>query len=405
MRFANRVERVAPFYVMEFARRAAALEAQGQRVIKLSVGEPDFGAPPAVLSALNNAVQLDALPYTNALGLTELRSAVATFYATAHGVEIDPSRVAITAGASAALLLLSAALVEPGDTVVVGDPSYPCNRHFLTSFGADVTLVPTTAADRFQLTAASVRKHWTERTRGLVMATPSNPTGTSIDRGEMSEICAFAREQNAWRIVDEIYLNLSDHSADGRPPQTVLAADPDAIVINSFSKYFGMTGWRLGWCIVPPPMVPVLERLAQNYYICPSTLAQHAALVCFEPETLAICEDRRAELGRRRGFVLDRLREIGLRVPVAPDGAFFIYIDISGTGLDAWQFCERALDEAHVSLAPGKDFGCAGAETHIRLSYAASIADLREGLDRLSGFVSNLDANCAQQSQPATKGA
>lgn len=397
MRFAGRAEQVAPFYVMEFARRAAALEAQGHHVVKLSVGELDFGAPPAVLSALNDAVQQGALPYTNALGLGELRKAISGFYATAHSVEIDPARIAITAGASAALLLLSAALVEPSDEVIVGDPSYPCNRHFLTSFGANVTLVPTTAADRFQLTAELVRNHWTNRTRGLVMATPSNPTGTSIDPGELSAICEFARNQEAWRLVDEIYLNLSDHTRDGEPPQTVLASDPEAIVINSFSKYFGMTGWRLGWCVVPVDMVPVVERLAQNYYICPSTPAQHAALACFHPESLAVCEERRAALGRRRAFVLSRLREIGLHVPVEPDGAFFVYLDISATGLNAWQFCERALDEAHVSLAPGKDFGRSGAHTHVRLSYAASMADLREGLDRLSTFIAHLDAGSLMQ--------
>ncbi|WP_174998863.1 pyridoxal phosphate-dependent aminotransferase [Burkholderia lata] len=387
MKFAQRAGQVAPFFVMEFAKRAAALEAQGHRVVKLNVGEPDFGAPPAVISAMLDVVRGGKLPYTASLGLPALRGAIANFYERAHGLEIDPNRVVVTAGASAALLLVAAALVEPGDEVIVGDPSYPCNRHFLSSFGAAVKLVPTTDVTRFQLEASMVEAHWTDKTRGLLVATPSNPTGTSIHPDELRAICEFARARDAWRIVDEIYLNLADDSEAGDPPQTVLASDPDAIVINSFSKYFGMTGWRLGWCVVPDEMIPVMEKLAQHYYICPSTPAQHAALACFGAETIAICEARRAELGKRRALVLDRLREIGLSVPVEPDGAFFVYVDVSQTGLSAWEFCERVLDEEHVALAPGKDFGCIGADIYVRFSYAASIAELNEGLDRLGRFM------------------
>lgn len=390
MKFAERTELVAPFFVMEFAKRAAALEAQGHHIVKLSIGEPDFGAPPAVTTAMVDVVRGGKLSYTDSLGLPALRKAIAGFYKTTHGVSIDPDRVVVTAGASAALLLLAAALVDSGDEVIVGDPSYPCNRHFFASFGAEVKLVPTTAATRFQLDASLVEAHWTDRTRGLIIATPSNPTGTSIDPGELHAICDFARAHGAWRIVDEIYLSLSDDSEAGHPPQTVLVSDPGTIVINSFSKYFGMTGWRLGWCIVPSEMVPVLERLAQNYYICPSTPAQHAALACFHAETIAICEDRRTELRRRRGLVLERLQTIGLPVPVEPDGAFFVYIDVSQTGLSAWDFCERVLNEVHVALTPGKDFGSIGADMYVRLSYAASLAELNEGLDRLGLFMSRL---------------
>ena len=299
MKFSSRATAIAPFLAMEFGKRAAVLEAAGHRVIKLSLGEPDFGAPPAVVQALQ-AAAAGPLPYTSALGLPALREAIAGFYRTAHGVDVPASRVVVTAGASAALLLVTAALVEPGDRVVVGDPSYPCNRRFLQSFGAEVTLVPTEAATRFQLDLASVRAHWTPTTRGLLVATPSNPTGTSVPPAELQALCHWARDQGAWRIVDEIYLNLSDADADGRPAPTALALDPEAVVINSFSKYFGMTGWRLGWCVVPEAMVPVMERLAQNYYICASTPAQQAALACFTPASLAMCEARRAEFGRRQ---------------------------------------------------------------------------------------------------------
>jgi len=391
MRISERARSIAPFLAMEFGKRAAALEAAGHHVVKLSLGEPDFGAPPAVLEALQRAAQDGRLPYTSALGLPALRQAIAGFYETAHGVRVDPARVVVTAGASAALLLLTAALVEPGDEVLVGDPSYPCNRQFLHSFGAQVRLVPTGAATRFQLDAASVRAHWTERTRGLMVATPSNPTGTSVPVEELAALCRWARERDAWRLVDEIYLNLSEGEAPDRRPRSALSLDPDAIVVNSFSKYFGMTGWRLGWCVVPPALVPALERLAQNYYICPSTPAQRAALACFTPESLAVCEARRAEFAARRALVLDGLARIGLPVPVPPDGAFYVYFKVAGTGLDSMRFCERALEEAHVALTPGLDFGHCGAEAHVRLSYAASRAELAEGLERLGRFMSRLD--------------
>lgn len=390
MKFSQRAQSITPFLAMEFGKHAAALEAAGHHVVKLNLGEPDFGAPPAVLAELQRVVQQQALPYTGALGLPALREAIAGFYQHMHGVTISPNRVVVTAGASAALLLVTAALVDPGDDVLVGDPSYPCNRQFLSGFGADVRLVPTDAASRFQLDLKAVQTHWSARTQGLMVATPSNPTGTSVPAAELAAICDWARQHNAWRIVDEIYLNLSDADANGQPAQTVLAHDDEAIVINSFSKYFGMTGWRLGWAIVPDTMVPVMERLAQNYYICASTPAQMAALACFRPESLAVCEARKAEFAARRTLVLEGLAQAGLPVPVLPDGAFYVYIDVSQTGLDAMQFCQRALVQAHVALTPGYDFGhCSGA-AHVRLSYAASRDELQEGLRRLQRFVANL---------------
>ncbi|MEI5527301.1 pyridoxal phosphate-dependent aminotransferase [Streptomyces brasiliscabiei] len=389
-RISRRAQAVAPFYAMEFAKEAAALVAQGHDVVRLSLGEPDFGAPPAVVEAMREVMDGRPMAYTAALGLPALREAIAGFYGDRHGVEVDPGRVVVTAGASAALVLAAAALVDPGDEVLIGDPSYPCNRQIMESFGADVTLVPTTAATRFQLDAAAVRAHWTDRTRGVMVATPSNPTGTSVPAGELAALCDLARERDAWRLVDEIYLDLGDHDERGRPPRSALAHDPGAVVINSFSKYFGMTGWRLGWCVVPEPLVPALERLAQNYFLCASAPAQHAALACFTPESLAVCEARRVEFGERRALVLDGLARIGLPVPVPPDGAFYVYFDVGGTGLTSWEFCERALREAHVALTPGRDFGTHTADTHVRLSYAASADQLREGIARLGKFMTAL---------------
>ena len=387
MRISQRAQAVAPFYAMEFGKQAAALEAQGHRVVKLSIGEPDFGAPPAVREAMREVMDGRPMTYTSALGLPALRQVIAGFYRDRHGIDVDPSRVVVTAGASAALVLAAAALVGPGDEVIIGDPSYPCNRQIMESFGGQVTLAPTTAATRFQLDAATVRSNWTDRTRGIMIATPSNPTGTSVPADELAAICNLARERDAWRIVDEIYLDLSDHNDQGRPPRSALSFDPDAVVINSFSKYFGMTGWRLGWCVVPETLVPALERLAQNYFLCASAPAQHAALACFTPESLAVCEARRLEFAQRRALVLDGLARIGLPVPVPPDGAFYVYFDVSGTGLTSWEFCERALQEAHVALTPGRDFGMSTADTHVRLSYAASTDDLREGITRLGKFM------------------
>lgn len=392
MKISQRAHDVTAFLAMEISKQADAMEAQGQRVIRMNIGEPDFGAPPAVIAAMRAQMDGRPLPYTAALGLPALREAIAGFYASAHGLSIDPARIVVTAGASAALLLIAAALIDPGDRVLLADPCYPCNRHFLHSFGADVALVPTSAASRFQLDLASVQAHWNAQTRGVLIASPSNPTGTSVLPAEMAALCAWVAAQGGWRVVDEIYLNLADHSvATGdevaRPAQSVLAVDQDAIVLNSFSKYFGMTGWRLGWCVAPLALIPALERLAQSYYICASVPAQRAALACFEPESLAICEARRLELVSRRQLVLKGLHAIGLPVPVAPDGAFYVYFDISATGMDAMHFCERALREAGVAVTPGADFGRCSAANHVRLSYATSRADLKEGLARLEDLL------------------
>jgi len=390
MKISRRAQSIAPFLAMEFGKHAAALEATGQHVVKFNIGEPDFGAPPAVVQAMHDALEARRTAYTGALGIPSLREAIADYYETVYGVSVGAERVVVTAGASAALLLVTAALVDEGDEVLVGDPSYPCNRHFLESFGARVKLVPTDAATRYQLSSVSVREHWSDKTRGLMVATPSNPTGTSVRPRELAAICNWAREHNAWRIVDEIYLGLSDADAAGNKAPTVLAFDTNAIVINSFSKYFGMTGWRLGWCVLPASLVPAIERLAQNYYICPSTPAQHAALACFTADSIAVCEARRIELGARRALVLEGLARIGLSVPVPPDGAFYIYFSVKDTGLDAMDFCRRALQEAHVALTPGADFGKCGARDHVRLSYASSQNELREGLRRLGTFVAGL---------------
>ena len=391
MRVSQRAQRVAPFWALEFGARAAAAEAAGHDVVRLSIGEPDFGAPPAVREAMRAAMDGRPLPYTHPLGLPALREAIAGFYRDRHGVEVDPARVVVTSGASAALLLVVAATTDPGDEVVLADPSYPCDRQMVESLGARVATVATSPATRFQPTSAGVGAAWSERTAAVLLTTPSNPTGTSLTREQRAAICALARERGAWRVVDEIYLDLADPGPDGGVARSVLVDDPDAVVVNSFSKYFGMTGWRLGWCVLPEALVAPVQRLAMNWFLCASAPAQQAALAAFTPASLKVCEERRAELRARRALVLDGLAHIdGLDVPVEPDGAFYVYLDVSGTGLDAWTFCERALEQAHVALTPGEDFGTTTARTHVRLSYAASRERLTEGLERLGGFVAGL---------------
>jgi aspartate/methionine/tyrosine aminotransferase len=402
MKLARRALDAEPFHAMAIGERAAELEAAGTHVVKLSLGEPDFGAPPAVRAAMRDVMDGRALPYTAALGLPALRRAIAGFYRDKHGVTVDPARIVITSGASAALLLVTAATTEPGDEVVIADPSYPCNRELVRSFGGTLVSVPTTAASRYQLDVASVEAAWTARTSAIMIASPSNPTGTSIPHDGLTAICDLARERDAWRIVDEIYLDLADPDASGAPVRTVLAHDPDAVVIGSFSKYFGMTGWRLGWAVLPASLLPVVERLATNYFLCASAPAQQAALAAFTPESLALCEERRVELKARRGIVLEGLAAIGLPVPVEPDGAFYVYIDVSGTGLDAWRFCEEVLQHAHVSLTPGRDFAVATAETHVRLSYAASRADLSEGIARIGAFLDGRRGEAEHGDRPST---
>ncbi|MDN4482295.1 aminotransferase class I/II-fold pyridoxal phosphate-dependent enzyme [Demequina lignilytica] len=390
MRPSRRALAIEPFHAMAFGDLASELEAAGHRIVRLNLGEPDFGAPAAVRRAMVEAMDGRPLSYTSALGMPALRSAIAGFYRDRHGVDLDPARVAITMGASAALVLAIAATVDEGDDVLMADPSYPCNRQDVASFGGRAVTIPTSPATRFQLTRDLIEQHWTPATRVVMAATPSNPTGTSIPPAELAAICDLARERGAWRLIDEIYLETADPSPDGTPQPTALAHDPDAIVVSSFSKAFGMTGWRLGWMVLPEALVDPVERLAVNYFLSAAAPVQIAALECFTPASLAEAEGRRLDLLGRRRLMLDGLARIGLPVEVEPDGAFYAFADVSSTGMDAWTFCGRALREAHVALTPGRDFGTAHGDTHVRLSYAASAEDITLGLERLGRWLDTL---------------
>ena len=392
MRISARAERIEPFYVMEVAKAAGVLARDvahtDRPMIFLNIGEPDFTAPPLVQEAAVRAMRAGATQYTQATGLDALRERISGWYAQRFGVDVPARRIVVTAGASAALQLACLALIEAGDEVLMPDPSYPCNRHFVSAADGTAVLVPTTAQERFQLTAAKVEAHWTARTRGVLLASPSNPTGTSIAPDELRRIHEVVSQRGGVTLIDEIYLGLSHDDAFG---QTALAIDDQVISINSFSKYFNMTGWRLGWLVVPEALVPVIERLAQNLFICASTISQYAALACFEPESIAEYERRRAEFKARRVWFITELNALGLTVPVLPDGAFYAWADCSDfarrLGVEgSWDFAFETMKRAHVAVTPGRDFGHAETARFIRFSTASSMAHLQEAIARLKGL-------------------
>ncbi|MES2047542.1 MAG: pyridoxal phosphate-dependent aminotransferase [Pseudomonadota bacterium] len=380
---ASRLENIAPFHVMELAKMAAELEKQGRHIVHMGIGEPDFTAPQCVIDAAVKAMGAGHLQYTSALGIPALREAISKHYLDKYQVNIPASRIVVTAGASAALLLACAALVEPGAEVLMPDPSYPCNRHFVAAFEGTAKLIHCGPQERFQLSDKLVRQHWNEKSRGVLLASPSNPTGTSIAPAELAKIIQAVKEKNGFTIVDEIYQGLSYDAA----PFSALSLDDDVIVINSFSKYFNMTGWRLGWLVVPERIVPQLEKLAQNLFICASSVAQHAGLACFSAEALTIYEERKAEFKRRRDYIVPALRNLGFDVPVMPDGAFYVYADCSRFSDDADQFTRDVLNEANVVIVPGLDFGPATASQYVRISYATSMENLQEAIKRIDDFL------------------
>lgn len=387
MRLASRVSQIEPFWVMECLKMAEAISrgplcdpAQGGRpMIYLNVGEPDMTAPPAVAAAAQALIASGRTQYSHATGLPALREAIASWYAQREGLQIDPARIVVTAGASGALQLLTMALVEPGDEWLMADPAYPCNRHFITAAGGHARLLPAGPAQRFQLDAAMVDAAWGPATRGVLLASPSNPTGTSVPFETLQALAHSVSHRGGVLVADEIYQGLSY----GDKPRSALNLGDNIIVVNSFSKYFGMTGWRLGWLVLPPALVTPIERLAQNFTICPSVIAQHAALACFTPQTLGLCEQRRLQFQARRDFIVPALNDLGLTVPVMPDGAFFAWLDVRRYADNSWDFCQDLMQRAQVALTPGRDFGHADTAGYARLSFASAMDQLEEAVVRL----------------------
>jgi aspartate/methionine/tyrosine aminotransferase len=380
---ARRNAAIAPFHVMEVQTAARAREARGVDVVHMEIGEPDFPAPAPVLAAAKTALDDGAIFYTSALGLPALREAIAAHYRDHYGVAVDPARIVVTAGSSAALLLVLGLVVDRDSAILMADPHYPCNRNIVATLEGVADTVPVDASTRYQLTAELVDRGWSAATRGVLVATPSNPTGTTIAHDELARIAGVVARRGGHLVVDEIYLGLTY----GAPARSALDVAGDAFVISSFSKHFNMTGWRLGWIVAPERHVRGLEKLAQNLYISPPTLSQRAALACFTPATMAIVEGRRRAFEARRDYLVGALRELGFGVPVMPDGGFFVYADCSRFCADSAAFCRDALMHTGVAFTPGIDFGRHRARSHVRFAYTVEQAKIEAGIARLADWL------------------
>jgi aspartate/methionine/tyrosine aminotransferase len=383
MNLATRMAQIQPFHVMELMARAQALEAEGRSIIHLEVGEPDFATADPILEAARSFLSGGHVHYTAALGLHSLRDAISEFYESRYGLEIAPERIVVTAGASGALLLALGVLVNPGDEWLLPDPGYPCNRHFVRMLEGRPVALPVGPDSNYQPTATQVDQAWCDRTRGLMLASPANPTGTLLDRDALASLAEVAAKRSGTLLVDEIYHGLTY----GVDATSALAISEDIFVINSFSKYFGMTGWRLGWLVAPRRYVREIEKLAQNLYIAPSTVAQHAALAAFLPETTAILEARRHEFSRRRDLLLPGLRTLGFKVAAEPQGAFYVYADSSGLAADSFQLATQLLTLASVAATPGLDFGSRAPQHHMRFAYTIDRERIEEGLVRMAALL------------------
>ena len=380
---AQRVHDIEPFHVMALLARARALETQGRSIVHMEIGEPDFPTPQAICDAGIAALRTGELFYTPALGLPQLREAIAAFYRTRYGVAVSPARIIITPGASGALLLAVAALVNPGDQVLVSDPGYPCNRHFVRLMEGEPVGVAVGADSNYQLNPELMAQHWGSRTVAALVASPANPTGTLIPADQLKTMAEFAAERGGTLIVDEIYHGLV---YDGEAT-TALALSDDVFVINSFSKYFQMTGWRLGWMVAPEAYVREIDKLSQNIYLAAPTPSQYAALAAFEPQTLALLEARRDEFRARRDYLVPALRALGFDIPRTPQGAFYIYAGCASLTADSFAFAHDLLEQAGVAITPGIDFGHHAPERHVRFAYTRPVAELAEGVRRIAAFL------------------
>jgi len=382
-RLAKRTFELSSFHVMDLLRRAKQLEAQGRDVIHMEIGEPDFAAPQAIVDAGVKQLLTGEIKYSSAAGLPVLREKIAEFYQHRYGVTVDVRRIFVTPGASGAFLLAFGVSLNPRDELLMTDPCYPCNSNFAALFDADTTTIPVNADSNYQLTAEAIRQHWTAATKGVLIASPSNPTGTLITADDLKQAIETTNKLGGCFYSDEIYHGL----VYDRHATSALEFSDDVFVINSFSKYFAMTGWRIGWLIVPEGFIEATEKLAQNIFIATSTDAQYAALAAFDADTLAELERRRAEFALRRDFLYENLLRLGFEIPVKPEGAFYIYANCRKFTDDSYQFALDLLEAEAVAVTPGKDFGVHDAHHALRFAYTTSIDRMAIAIERLERFI------------------
>ena len=379
----SRINDIQPFHVMALLARAKELEAEGRDIIHMEIGEPDFSTPQPIIDAGIAAIRNGDIRYTPALGLLELRESIAGFYKTRYELDLSYKRVVITPGASGALMLALGVVMGEGDEVLLADPGYPCNKNFVRFLSGIMRAVPVDASTGYQLSLKHIKEHWTDKTSVVVVASPSNPTGTLLPETELVEMAKFVKEKGAYLIVDEIYQGL----VYDNEVKSALEIDENIIVVNSFSKYFNMTGWRLGWVVAPESLVENMDKLAQNIYLAAPTTAQYAALAAFKDESIEILELHKNEFKLRRDFLLPKLKQLGFKIETEPQGAFYIYANCEKFSNDSFKFCHELLENIGVAITPGKDFGVNKASKYVRFSYTTSIERLKQGIERLNEYL------------------
>lgn len=381
-RLADRLQSIQPFYVMDILAQARQLEQQGRDIVHMEVGEPAFAMPEPILKAAQDALQSGACHYTPALGMSSLREALAAYYQR-QGHAVSAQQVAVCTGSSAALLMTLSACINPGDKVICTDPGYPCNKHFVSLLDAEPLFMPLSAADGFAVSLDVLKQHWQEGVSAVMLASPANPTGACIDPAELRAIADFVASNNAYLIMDEIYSALHY----GEPQPSLALHNSNTIVINSFSKYFGMTGWRIGWLLAAEDIIEAVDILAQNIYLAPPTLSQHAAMAAFDQATLAICEQRRLEFQNRRDYLVQALRDLGFKITHTPQGAFYIYAELPDGFDNSDEFCRDLLQQASVAVTPGRDFSQLSAQKFLRFTYTGELTRLQTGVERIAGYI------------------
>ena len=383
MTTSSRIDDIQPFHVMALLARAKELESEGKDIVHMEIGEPDFPTPLPIVTAGIEAISKGDVHYTPALGLPALREAIAGFYQTRYGVAVSANRIVVTPGASGALMLALGVIMQEGDEVLLADPGYPCNKNFVRFLSGKVRSISVDASSGYQLTLKHLKEHWSAKTKVVMVASPSNPTGTLLAKSELIQMAEFVKEQGGYLIVDEIYHGLVYEGE----VDTALAIDDNIIVINSFSKYFNMTGWRVGWLVAPDSMIDDMDKLAQNIFLAAPTPAQYAALAAFDPETTTILELHKEEFKKRRDFLLPKLKKLGFTVEVEPQGAFYIYASCEKFTKDSYQFAYELLENIGVAITPGKDFGDNKANIFVRFAYTTSVERLKEGIKRLTTYL------------------